>query len=230
MCVADRARFDGGRSAQQPPPVEMATRTKPKLLDQLSEALRSRHYSRRTEQTYCMWVKRFIYFHHIRHPAEMGEPEINAFLTHLAVQEKVSASTQNQALSAILFLYRHVIGREVGDLGEVIRARKPTRLPVVMTREEVKAVLANLTGDKWLMASLMYGAVPPLARWPTASRCRRAILPGRRLDASPAGDRPVALSLLRWATPPRSPPAVTRRTNPETAPQSDISLGHLLTG
>ncbi len=78
--------------------------------------------------------------------------------THLAVKEKVSASTQNQALSALLFLYRHVIGREVGDLGEVIRARKPTRLPVVMTREEVKAVLANLTGDKRLMASLMYGA------------------------------------------------------------------------
>lgn len=88
----------------------------------------------------------------------MAEPEINAFLTHLAVKEKVSASTQNQALSALLFLYRHVIGREVGDLGEVIRARKPTRLPVVMTREEVKAVLANLSGDKWLMASLMYGA------------------------------------------------------------------------
>lgn len=88
----------------------------------------------------------------------MAEPEINAFLTHLAVKEKVSASTQNQALSALLFLYRHVIGREVGDLGDVIRARKPKRLPVVMTREEVKAVLANLEGDKWLMASLMYGA------------------------------------------------------------------------
>jgi site-specific recombinase XerD len=131
---------------------------KPKLLDQLREALRSRHYSRRTEQTYAHWVKRFIYFHNVRHPAEMAEPEINAFLTHLAVKEKVSASTQNQALSALLFLYRHVICREVGDLGEVIRARKPTRLPVVMTRDEVKGVLANLTGDKWLMASLMYGA------------------------------------------------------------------------
>jgi integron integrase len=103
-------------------------------------------------------VKRFIFFHHVRHPKEMGEPEINAFLTHLAVKAKVSASTQTQALCALLFLYRHVIGREVGDLGEVIRARKPARLPVVMTREEVKSVLANLTGDKWLMASLMYGA------------------------------------------------------------------------
>jgi len=131
---------------------------KPKLLDQLREALRSRHYSRRTEQTYCLWVKRFIFFHNVRHPAEMAEPEINAFLTHLAVKEKVSASTQNQALSALLFLYRHVLGREIGELGEVIRARKPKRLPVVMTRDEVKAVLAQLTGDKWLMASLMYGA------------------------------------------------------------------------
>jgi len=132
--------------------------TKPKLLDQLREALRARHYSRRTEQTYCLWVKRFIFFHNVRHPTEMAEPEINAFLTHLAVKEKVSASTQNQALCALLFLYRHVLGREIGDLGEVIRARKPKRLPVVMTREEVKKVLANMTGDKWLMASLMYGA------------------------------------------------------------------------
>lgn len=95
----------------------------PKLLDRLREALRSRHYSRRTERTYCFWAKRFIFFHNVRHPAEMAEPEINAFLTHLAVKEKVSASTQNQALAALLFLYRHAIGREVGDLGKVIRAR-----------------------------------------------------------------------------------------------------------
>jgi integron integrase len=133
------------------------TRQKPKLLDLLREALRSRHYSRRTEATYCNWVKRFIFFHHVRHPAEMAEAEINAFLTHLAVKERVSASTQNQALSALLFLYRRVLGREIGDLGEVIRARKPKRVPVVMTREEVKAVLNQLTGDKRLMASLMYG-------------------------------------------------------------------------
>jgi len=131
---------------------------KPRLLAQLKESLRVRHYSRRTEQSYCYWVKRFIFFHNVRHPKEMAEPEINAFLTSLAVKEKVSASTQNQALSALLYLYRHVIGREIGDLGEVIRARKPKRLPVVMTREEVKKVLANMTGDKWLMASLMYGA------------------------------------------------------------------------
>ncbi|MHC4628311.1 MAG: phage integrase N-terminal SAM-like domain-containing protein, partial [Planctomycetota bacterium] len=131
---------------------------RPRLLEQLHQALRSRHYSRRTEQTYCQWVKRFIYFHKVRHPAEMAEPEINAFLTHLAVTERVSASTQNQALSAILFLYRHVLNRKIGDLGEVIRARKPKRLPVVMTREEVKLVLGHLKGDKWLMANIMYGA------------------------------------------------------------------------
>jgi integron integrase len=139
------------------PRIAPAPAQKPKLLDRLCEALRSRHYSRRTEQSYCHWVKRFIFFHNKRHPAEMGEPEINAYLTHLAVKEKVSASTQNQALSALLFLYRHVLGREIGDLGEVIRARKSRHIPVVMTREEVKAVLANLAGDKWLMASLMYG-------------------------------------------------------------------------
>jgi integron integrase len=129
-----------------------------KLLDRLSQELRAGHYSRRTEQTYIHWVRRFIYFHGICHPAEMAEPEINAFLTHLAVKDKVSASTQNQALSALLFLYRRVIGRQVGELGEVIRARKPKRLPVVMTREEVRTLLAALRGDKWLMASLMYGA------------------------------------------------------------------------
>jgi integron integrase len=151
--IAHIEEANGGRSDRS-----LAVRVKPKLLHQLRETLRSRHYSRRTEQTYVMWVKRFIFFHNVRHPAEMAEPEINAFLTHLAIKEKVSASTQNQALSALLFLYRHVLGREIGELGEVIRARKPKRLPVVMTRDEVKVVLAQLTGDKWLMASLMYGA------------------------------------------------------------------------
>lgn len=131
---------------------------KPKLLDQLRWALRSRHYSSRTEQTYCLWVKRYIYFHSVRHPAEMAEPEINDFLTHLAVKLKVSASTQNQALSALLFLYRYVIGRKVGSFTDVVRARKPERLPVVLTRGEVKAVLNHLTGEDWLRGSLMYGA------------------------------------------------------------------------
>jgi integron integrase len=127
------------------------------LMSQMSAALRSRHYSRRTEQAYCLWVRRFIRFHGLRHPDEMAEPEINAFLTHLAVDEHVSASTQNQALSALLFLLRHVLGRQVGELGDVIRARRPRHLPVVLTRHEVKAILAELDGDKRLMASLMYG-------------------------------------------------------------------------
>jgi integron integrase len=128
------------------------------LLDRMREALRSRHYSPRTEQAYTHWARRFIYFHNIRHPAEMGEAEINGFLTHLAIKEHVSASTQNQALAALLFLYRHVIGREPGDLGAIVRARRPERLPVVLTRDEVKKILDNLSGDKWLMASVMYGA------------------------------------------------------------------------
>ena len=128
------------------------------LMSQMSAALRARHYSHRTEQAYCLWVRRYIRFHGVRHPAEMAEPEINAFLTHLAVDEQVSASTQNQALSAVLFLYRHVLKRQVGELGDVIRARRQRHLPVVLTRHEVKAVLAELDGDEWLMASLMYGA------------------------------------------------------------------------
>ncbi|MCL0075720.1 integron integrase [Dehalococcoidia bacterium] len=152
--VTTQVREVGGRRLDR----SSAVRVKPKLLDRLRRELRSRHYSRRTEQTYVMWVKRFIFFHNVRHPAEMAESEINTFLTHLAVKENVSVSTQNQALSALLFLYRHVLNRKIGDLGEVIRVRKPKRLPVVMTRDEVKAVLDHLTGEKWLMVSLMYGA------------------------------------------------------------------------
>lgn len=137
---------------------DRGSNSQPRLLDRLRLALRSRHYSRRTEKTYVMWVKRLILFHNVRRPADMAAPEVNAFLTHLAVEGPVGASTQNQALSALLFLYRHVIGREIGDLGQVVRARKPKRLPVVMTRDEVQAVLDQLRGEKWLMASLMYGA------------------------------------------------------------------------
>ena len=128
------------------------------LMSQMSAALRARHYSRRTEQAYCLWVRRFIRFHGVPHPADMAEPEINAFLTHLAVDEQVSASTQTQALCALLFLYRHVLGREVGQIGDLVRARTPRRLPVVLTQEEVKAVLDALQGDHRLKASLMYGA------------------------------------------------------------------------
>ncbi|MFH1006279.1 MAG: integron integrase [Candidatus Latescibacterota bacterium] len=131
---------------------------KPKLLDRVREAIRTRHYSLRTEEAYVGWIKRFILFHHKRHPSEMGEPEINAFLSHLAVAGKVSASTQNQALCAIVFLYKHVLKQELGDLGEVVWAKKPKRLPVVFTGEEVKAVLNQLSGTNWIMAMLLYGS------------------------------------------------------------------------
>lgn len=130
----------------------------PKLMDQMHEALRSRHYSRRTEKAYCLWVLRYIYFTGGRHPATMGAEEVNLFLTHLAVNEELSASTQNQALAALLFLYRNVLGRDVGDLGAVIRAKKSKRLPVVLSRDEVRDVLAELHGQEWLMASLLYGS------------------------------------------------------------------------
>jgi integron integrase len=127
-------------------------------LDQVRESLRSRHYSRRTEESYVAWIRKYILFHNKRHPKEMGEKEINEFLTHLALKVKVSASTQNQALSAILFLYRYVLKKELGDFGEIVRARRPKRLPVVMTKEEVKQVISHLKGDLKLMASLIYGA------------------------------------------------------------------------
>jgi integron integrase len=130
----------------------------PKLMERMTLALRARHYSLRTEQAYAQWVRRYVFFHKLRHPAEMGEAEINAFLTHLAVDGKVSSSTQNQALSAILFLYRHIIGREVGQIGDVIRARRPRHLPVVMSREEVKTVISYLYGEKKIIATLLYGA------------------------------------------------------------------------
>ena len=130
----------------------------PRLTDQVRDALRRKHYSYRTEKTYLHWIRRFIYFHDKRHPRDMAEPQIAKFLTHLAVERRVSASTQNQALNAILFLYKQVIGREIGLIQGVVRAKRGERLPVVLTREEVNAVLARLTGRDWLMACLMYGA------------------------------------------------------------------------
>lgn len=130
----------------------------PKLMDELREALRTRHYSRRTEQAYVLWAERYIRFHHLRHPLEMGEPEINSFLTHLATERRVSASTQTQALSALLFLYRNVVGYDIGSLGTLARARTKKRLPVVLTQSEVKHALDRLDGEYWLMASLLYGS------------------------------------------------------------------------
>ena len=131
--------------------------TAPKLLDKVRDRIRVKHYSIRTETQYVQWIKRFILFHDKRHPLDMGAGEVEAFLTHLAVAGKVSASTQNQALSAVLFLYREVLGVELPWLTDVVRAKQPQRLPVVLTRTEVRAVLEQMKGVYSLMASLLYG-------------------------------------------------------------------------
>ncbi|GJQ58424.1 MAG: hypothetical protein D8M57_14645 [Candidatus Scalindua sp. AMX11] len=109
---------------------------KPKILDQVRDAIRVKHYSMRTEEAYVYWVKRFILFHEKRHPLQMGEPEVSKFLSHLAVVGNVSASTQNQALSALLFLYQEVLKQEIGWINNVKRAKKPSHLPVVLTKKE----------------------------------------------------------------------------------------------
>src|SRR5229473_8195700 len=124
---------------------------KPRLLDRVRDAIRARHYSRRTEEAYFAWIRRYIFFHGKRHPAEMGAPELTRYLSSLAVEGNVAASTQNQALSALLFLYREVLEQEVPWLDDVVRARRPVRLPVVLTRDEVRAVLRQLRGTPRLM-------------------------------------------------------------------------------
>ena len=115
-----------------------------RLLDQVRDAIRLKHYSIRTEEAYVNWVKRYIVFHGKRHPAEMGAPEIEAFLTHLAVKETVAASTQNQAFSALLFLYREVLGQDLGPV-DALRAKRPNRLPTVLTREETLRLIGCLS-------------------------------------------------------------------------------------
>jgi integrase len=131
---------------------------KPKLLDQVREAIRTRHYSLRTEGAYVGWIKRFIFFHGKRHPLEMGQQEVVQLLSALAVREHVSASTQNQALCALLFLYREVLAQDLGWLEGIGRAKRPRRLPVILTRPEVKTLLGAIQGVNWIMASLLYGA------------------------------------------------------------------------
>jgi len=131
----------------------------PRLLDRVRLAVRARHYSLRTEEAYVAWVKRFVLFHGKRHPQTMGESEINLFLSDLAVRQRVSASTQNQALAALLFLYRSVLHKEEQpSLENVVRARRPARLPTVMTRSEVKRVLGHMSGTSRLIATLLYGS------------------------------------------------------------------------
>jgi integron integrase len=131
--------------------------TPPKLLDQVRDKLRVKHYAIRTEQTYVDWIKRYIYFHGKTHPKDLGAQDVEAFLTHLAVAGKVSASTQNQAKSALLFLYRVVLEIKLPWLDNVTQAKAPKKLPVVLTVSEVQAVLSRLSGSHLLIASLLYG-------------------------------------------------------------------------
>ena len=130
----------------------------PRLSERVRLAIRGRHYSPRTEKAYLGWIRRYILFHGKRHPDALGVPEVTAYLAHLAIAGHVSASTQNQAFSAILFLYRDVLGRELAGLDDTPRAKRPIRLPLVLSRGEVQAVLRHLRGAPWLMCSLMYGS------------------------------------------------------------------------
>jgi integron integrase len=146
-------------SAQPTATVSVAAEPRPpRLLDRVRAACRLRHYSLRTEEAYVDWIRRFILFHHKRHPLDMGAAEINAFLTDLAVVGRVSASTQNQAFSALLFLYQKVLEVDPGRIAGVVRAVRPKRLPVVLTREEVRRVIEQLDGTFALIARLLYGS------------------------------------------------------------------------
>jgi integron integrase len=156
-----RLEFDSGETKITAMPTIIASSrspNKPKLLDQVRDVIRRKHYSIRTEQAYLDWIKRFIIYHNKRHPAEMAEEEVARFLTHLARDRDVAPSTQNQALSALLFLYKEVLKHEIGWLEKVERAKKPPKLPVVLSRMEVKRIFAHLHGVPKLMAGLLYGS------------------------------------------------------------------------
>ena len=154
----NRTRRPRGVEPGARPVVKVEGAVPVKLLDRVRLAIRVRHYSPKTEEAYIGWIKRFIVFHGKRHPDEMSEPEINGFLTHLAVQRNVSASTQNQALAAVLFLYRDVLGRPLDWIEPAVRAKRPERLPVVLTRQEARRVLELMIGVPRMVASLLYGA------------------------------------------------------------------------
>ena len=150
MRSAESVAVSGAAAPNHPP--------EPKLLDRVRESVRVRHYSRRTEEAYVTWIRRFIVFHGKKHPSGMGGVEIARYLTYLAVERKVSASTQNQALSALLFLYRQVLCLDPGVIDHVPRAHSPMRVPVVLSVDEVRAVLNQLTGVSRMIAALLYGA------------------------------------------------------------------------
>jgi integron integrase len=128
------------------------------LLQKVRTVIRLKHYSLRTEQTYIYWIQAFLKYHHFQNPLRLGKQEANSFLSHLAIQQKVAASTQNQACSAILFLYREVLQQPLGWLDQIEHAKHPERIPVVFTRAEVRLILQQLEGSKWIMASLLYGS------------------------------------------------------------------------
>ncbi len=135
-----------------------SNKTTSPFLERVRDAIRTRHYSIRTEQAYVDWIRRFILFHGKRHPQEMGETEVNKFLTHLAVQRNVAASTQNQALNALVFVYRNVLGQPLGDNINAVRARKPKKLPVVLSKQEIRNLLRDVDGSYWLPTCLLYGS------------------------------------------------------------------------
>jgi integrase len=182
---------------------------KPRLLDQVRDCLRRRHYSLRTEKVSVGWIRRFILFHQKRHPIEMGPTEVNAFLSHLARHDCVAAATQNQALSALLFLYRHVLNSPLPWLDELEHAKRPARLPTVLTEREVRTLLGVLEGVRWLMVSLLYGAGPRLMEC-LALRVKDVSFERRQLiirDAKGGRDRvtvlpdslaPHILNHLKW--------------------------------
>jgi integrase len=158
MAPETNARVGDSRAPDTPPLGLESSPRPPRLLDRVREAIRLRHGSRSTEKSYVRWIRRYILFHGKRHSVEMGAPEVTRFLSFLAVQGKVAASTQNQALSALLFLYRHALHQDLPGLDDVIRARGPKRLPIVLTRDEVRAVIAELHGTPRLVATLLYGS------------------------------------------------------------------------
>lgn len=140
------------------PEIETELKPKLKLLDQVRDVIRYKHYSIRTEQSYIDWIRRYIYFHNKKHPVELDGNHVSAFLTYLAVEQKVASSTQNQALCALVFLYREVIKKELSAFEELVYAKRPSKLPVVFTRQEVKNIFLHLEGTAWIMGQLLYGA------------------------------------------------------------------------
>jgi integron integrase len=147
------------QAIETPSTSEIRPDNKPKrLIDRFTDAIRSRHFSRRTEQSYWFWVRWFIFFHGKRHPADMGAPEVTAFLSWLATEREVAAATQNQALSALLFLYKQVLGKDLPWLNDIVRAKRPVRLPTVLTQAEMARLLEHLHGSAAIMGGLLYGA------------------------------------------------------------------------